>query len=76
MKQYLYTFAAMTFLDGLWAAYVRATATELTLLAMGIAAGIILTTGYVTKAYIKDSKQLIPAALGAAAGTWIGIKLI
>ncbi len=73
MKEHFYVFCAMVVLDMLWTLYVMATATHAALLSATWAAIIIVVSGFVTRAYVKDKKFLIPASIGAFVGTWIAI---
>lgn len=72
---YVLVFLAMALLDGLWAAYVQATANDSIIQASTLATAIILTTGFVTVSYVNNRWNLIPAALGAFVGTFIAMML-
>jgi hypothetical protein len=66
--------AAMTALDFVFAEYTRATADSRAVKAAAWAAAIILLTGFVTTAYVGNIWLLIPASLGAFAGTWLSVR--
>lgn len=76
MVEFFLVLLAMTLLDFLWTGYIRATAQGRVTHACGLASGIILTTGFVTVAYVDNPWNLIPAALGAAFGTYLAMRFL
>lgn len=68
--KWLAVFAASYAMDWVWAKYMRAVADTARATASVNAALIIALTAVSTTAYIHDWVLAIPAALGAAAGTW------
>ena len=74
MISWISVFAVMVLLDWLWADYTASIARERPHRAAGMAVGIILFSGFVTTSYVHDPWLLIPAGLGAYAGTWACVK--
>jgi hypothetical protein len=54
---------------------MRAVAAGLPALAGLASAAIILTGAFVTLAYVQDRRYLLPAVLGAFAGTYLSVAL-
>ena len=73
---YLLVFFGMMVVDICYTEYVKATADRQDLRASSWAAGIILSTGFVTTSYVANPWLLIPAVLGAFFGTWISINFL
>ncbi len=69
-----WVFGAMFMLDFVWAKYTRAVQAGQRCLASAHAAGIILLNGAAVLGYVGDPLLLIPAMLGAYAGTWVAIE--
>jgi uncharacterized membrane protein YfcA len=67
-------FAAMTALDFVFAEYTRATADRHAIKASLWASTIIVLTGFVTTSYVENHWLMIPAAIGAFAGTWLSVR--
>lgn len=66
-------FAAFVVLDIVWALYTRAIARHWPVIAMATAAAIPALSGFVAIQYVENHWMLIPAALGGAVGTGIGM---
>jgi hypothetical protein len=66
-------FLAVALADGLWTLYIVAAAARLPLPAALYSTGIVLTGAFVTLAYVRDRWYLLPAALGAFAGTYLSV---
>lgn len=64
---------AMILLDLVFAFYVIKTAEKQAVAAGLLSAGIIVLSGYVTRAYVDDKRMLIPAAVGAFVGTAVAV---
>jgi hypothetical protein len=73
--KWLAVFAAVAIADALWTAWMRAVAAGLPALAGLASAAIILTGAFVTLAYVQDRRYLLPAVLGAFAGTYLSVAL-
>lgn len=67
-------FLAFVCVDFTYARYTIALATDRVGPAMLWAALIPLFSGYVAIQYVANHWMLVPAALGGAAGTWLGMK--
>lgn len=68
--------AAMTVLDLVFAFYVVETAAKHAASAGAWAAGIIVLSCYVTRAYVDDKRMTVPAAVGAFLGTYLAVTLL
>jgi hypothetical protein len=73
--KWLAVFLAVAFADALWTGWMRAVAAGLPALAGLASAAIILTGAFVTLAYVQDRRYLLPAVLGAFAGTYLSVAL-
>jgi uncharacterized membrane protein YfcA len=71
---YLAAFVAMLAYDYVWAKYAMATADRRIGMACGTAAMMPLFICFFSRSYVEDWKTAVPAALGAAIGTWIAMK--
>lgn len=74
MAQALIVFAAMFALDLVWARYTAAVTERRRTLASSYSAVIIALGAFATINYIDDPRMIVPAMLGAACGTFIGIR--
>lgn len=72
----LFVFAAVFLLDWLWAFYVKTTVSSRALQASTIASTLFLISGWVTTLYVDDKTLLLPAALGAFAGTFVATRKV
>lgn len=72
---YLITFLALFFTDIINALYIKAINNERPLFASLWATLVTLAAGVAIINYTKDNLMLIPALLGAFAGTYVGLKL-
>lgn len=70
----LLVFAGVTFVDTLWALYIRYTANGSPWRASISAVGLTLCGALLTLEYVKDPLMLIPAGLGAFVGTFATLK--
>lgn len=61
-------------LDFVWATYTMLVRDHKPMPASIAAAGIIVLSGVGTIEFVKDPRLLIPAALGAALGTWTAMQ--
>lgn len=66
-------FAATFWLDFVWARYTAAITARLKLRASALAGFIILLSGAAQISYVENHWLLIPAVIGAVAGTWVAI---
>ena len=71
---YLGAFAAMFVLDFVWGHYTRNVAEGNRVLASSWAFGIVFFNASVTLFYVGDPWTILPAALGAFAGTYCSVK--
>lgn len=71
---YILVFVAMTVLDFIWAVYTKSVSDNKPLLASAFAVGIVVVGAFVTISYVANHWMLIPAGLGAFAGTWIAVQ--
>lgn len=67
-------FLAVALADALWARWMLATSLGHAVLAGFYSAGLVLSGAFVTVAYIKDRRYLIPALLGAFVGTYLSVR--
>jgi hypothetical protein len=72
-RPWLVTFVAMFATDYAWSLYVAAIKNGLALPASGWAVALFLLGAVTVLGYTKNRWLLIPAALGAFAGTWAGV---
>jgi hypothetical protein len=72
---YIIVFIVMTLTDFVWAQYTAAIAKDKAFPAGLWSIGIILFGSYVTKSYVDDYWMIIPASIGAFAGTFLSVKL-
>jgi hypothetical protein len=66
----LLAFVAMIAVDMLWAKYIMAASDRRAFAAAAYSCGIVLGGAVVTLAYVDNPWNLIPACLGAMAGTY------
>jgi len=69
-------FAAVFALDVVWTIYVKAISGDQALLAASIAVLLIGLSGLAQIGYVKDPRLLLPACLGAFAGTYVSVKAV
>ena len=67
-------FTLVTLLDFLWAQYIKHTANADALKSSLYATLISLMGSAVTISYIDDRRMIVPAALGAFAGTYLSAR--
>ncbi len=72
---YIITFIALFITDVINALYIRAINDNNTLLASWWATVVTLAASVAVINYTRDNTMLIPALLGAFAGTYVGMKL-
>lgn len=75
MIQVVIVFAAVFTLDFVWAAYTLAMTGREALLASSYAGLVIVLSGVAQIGYTKNKWLLIPAFVGAFAGTWVAIAI-
>ena len=75
MKPALVVFAAVFTLDLVWAVYTLAIADRDAILASSYAGLVIVLSGIAQIGYTKNKWLLIPACIGAFAGTYIAVRL-
>lgn len=73
MLPFLTVFVAMFAVDFVWARYITACAERARFEAASWSVLVILLGGYVAISYVGDPWLLIPAGLGAFAGTWVSV---
>lgn len=71
---YVFVFGATFALDYVWAYYTKALNERAATRAAWWAAGIMILGGVAQFGYVNDPVLLIPAALGAAAGTYVAVR--
>lgn len=71
---WLSIFFLMVGVDMVWAYYVVATAALNGPLAGFWAIILFISSGIVTRSFVADKWLLIPGAIGAFVGTWLGIR--
>lgn len=69
----LAVFLAVALADAAWSLYMLAVAAHRPFAAAGYSAGIVVMGAFVTVAYVKDRRYLLPAALGAFVGTYLSV---
>lgn len=67
-------FLALFALDFVWAKYTYAMTNRWPWISSGYASAIILLNGVATISFVKDPILVIPAMLGAFAGTFLAVK--
>ena len=72
--QFIGAFCVMFALDFVWARYTAAMVEKHAAYAGLYGAGIVVLNGFVTLLYVATPVLLIPACLGAFAGTYIAIR--
>lgn len=71
---YVIVFVAMFGLDFVWSYYTRAITNHKALSAALWSVALILFNGAVTHGYVNNLWLLIPAGLGAFAGTYVSVR--
>lgn len=69
---YVLVFLGMALLDIIWAKYIQYTANKKATTAANYAAILLALNAYVVIAYTSNPYNVIPAAMGAWVGTYIG----
>ena len=72
--QGLATFASMAALDWVFAYYTKNVIKKNAALAGLYASAIVVTNAIVTISYVTDHWMVVPAVLGAFAGTWVAVR--
>ena len=72
---YIFTFFAVFFLDVVYTYYLRCVAENKVMLASFWSVACYLGGSIAVINYTSDHWMLIPAVMGAFAGTWTGMKL-
>ena len=75
MIEWFVAFFGMFSVDILHAIYIKSVQNDKPLVASGYAAVIYVMASWVTISYVGDVWVLIPATLGAAAGTYGGVLI-
>jgi len=68
-------FLSVFALDFVWTFYTRSMVAHREVRAGLWAAAVIGISGFAASEYVKDKTLLIPAALGAFAGTWLSVRI-
>lgn len=68
-------FTATVIADWLWARWTIACAEKRAIAASLYSSGLILCSGFTVLEFTREPVLLIPAAIGAAVGTYIAIRL-
>lgn len=66
----------MVLLDAVWAVYIRSTADRKAGLASFCSAIIVVCGAFATLNFVDDPRLVLPAALGAAIGTFLGVRRV
>jgi hypothetical protein len=69
--RWLAVFLAVALSDALWTAYIRAVTRQAPALAACYSAGLVGLGAVVTLSVVADARAVLPAMLGAFAGTWL-----
>lgn len=64
---------AMVLSDWIWAHYIGSIAQQRGLASANWAALVILLGAYVVVSYVEDKRLIVPAAVGAWIGTYLGV---
>jgi hypothetical protein len=64
---------AVTISDFVWTKYVGGISSAQGLSAALWASGVILLGAYITTSYVGDKRLIVPAAIGAFIGTYLGV---
>jgi uncharacterized membrane protein YfcA len=75
MTEYLFIFLSVFTIDVLYTYYLRAVQDSKPLVASGLASIVYVMACVVVINYTTDNWLLIPAALGAFCGTYVGIRI-
>jgi hypothetical protein len=62
-------------IDWVWASYIRAVASTRAIDGAVYAGCIVLMSACTTLLYVADHRAVLPAAAGAAFGTWLSVRL-
>lgn len=76
MITYLVVAVAMFLLDFVWAEYTKAIAARSAYVASALSSVLIGLSGFVAINYVEDHWALIPAAIGAFAGTFVSLRYL
>lgn len=74
MLEYILTFLSLFFIDIFYTYYLKSVADSRAVVASLWSVVVTILGAFVVINYTTDHMLLIPAALGAACGTYIGIK--
>ena len=75
MTDYVLTFLSLFAIDIFYTYYLRAIATEKALLASSWSVVVTILGAFVVINYTTNHLLLVPAALGAFCGTFVGMKI-
>jgi len=75
MWSYIFTFIAIFFVDIFYVYYIKSVNESHALRASFWGAAMWLVASFAVIEYTSNHWLLIPACLGAFAGTWVGIKI-
>jgi hypothetical protein len=75
MWEYLFTFLAVFMLDVVYTYYLRCVSTGKTMMASVWSVACYLGASVAVINYTSDHWMLVPAALGAFCGTFVGMKI-
>jgi uncharacterized membrane protein YfcA len=74
--QAAFSFTAMVLLDLVWVAYTKKVIKNKPALAGMYASAIMLINAVVTISYVTDPWMLLPVALGAFVGSYVGVRFL
>ncbi len=69
----LLVFLATAITDWVWARYVGGIASQASLVAANWSVLVIVLGAFVVVSYVNDKRLILPAAIGAWIGTYIGV---
>lgn len=69
-----FVFVAMLLADVLWTEWSKAIAAKRAVMSGWYAAGIVVCGAFSTTEYVHDPILILPAAAGAALGTWWSVR--
>ena len=75
MFEYILAFLSLFFIDIFYTYYLKSVADSRAVVASAWSVVVTILGAFVVINYTTDHMLLIPAALGAACGTYIGIKI-
>lgn len=71
---WLFVFMAMLIADILWTEWSKSIAAKDAVMSAVYAAGIVVCGAFTTTEYVHDPILILPAAAGAALGTWWSVR--